>query len=72
MNERQLIDGLILKDERAFYTLYHMYHPLVYYVILQMLRHKDNANHVDMKVVFSCSALFARHEPRQIVMDTEL
>jgi RNA polymerase sigma-70 factor (ECF subfamily) len=53
MNERQLIDRLILKDERAFYTLYHMYHPLVYYVILQMLQHKDNASEVTQDVFLS-------------------
>ena len=53
MNERQLIDGLIKKDERAFSTLYHTYHPLVFYVIVQMLEHKDNASEVTQDVFLS-------------------
>ena len=50
MNERQLIDGLINKDERAFSVLYHTYHPLVYYVIIQMIQHRDNAIEVTQDV----------------------
>lgn len=44
MQEKKLIQGIIAKDEDAFNEIYYKYHDLVYYVILKIVKNRDDAS----------------------------
>lgn len=44
MQEKKLIQGIIAKDEDAFNGIYYMYYDLVYYVILKIVKNRDDAS----------------------------
>ena len=44
MQEKKLIDGIIAKNEAAFDEIYNNYHKLVYFVILKIVKNRDDAS----------------------------
>ena len=46
MQEKKLIEGIKQRDEEAFNEIYYKYHDLVYYVILKIVKKRDDANDI--------------------------
>lgn len=46
MTDKKLALRVIEKDEKAFNLLYEQYHDLVYYVVLQIVKHKEDAKDI--------------------------
>lgn len=46
MQEKRLIQGIRAKDEEAFNEIYYKYHDLVYYVVLKIVKNRDDASDV--------------------------
>ena len=44
MQEKKLIEGIIAKNEAAFDEIYNNYHKLVYFVILKIVKNRDDAS----------------------------